>query len=54
MTAVAGPPVWAEPITVQDRDAITRLGSSQGRSENEITPLLDQVSKAGERGLPTE
>jgi hypothetical protein len=54
MTAATGPPVWAEPITVQDRDVITRLGSSQGRSENEITPLLDQVSKAGERGLPTE
>ena len=46
--------VWAEPISVQDRQAITRLGSAQGRSENEITPLLDHVSKAGERGLPTE
>jgi hypothetical protein len=46
--------VWAEPISVQDREAITRLGSAQGRSENEITPLLDHVSKAGERGLPTE
>ncbi len=47
-------PIWAEPLSVQDRDAITRLGSAQGRSENEITPLLDHVSKAGERGLPTE
>lgn len=46
--------VWAEPISVQDREAITRLGSAQGRSANEITPLLDHVSKAGERGLPTE
>ncbi len=54
MAAVAAPQVWAEPITAQDRDAITRLGSSQGRSESEITPLLDHVSKAGERGLPTE
>ena len=46
--------VWAEPLSVQDREAITRLGSAQGRSENEIAPLLDHVSKAGERGLPTE
>ena len=54
MTAVTAPSVWAEPLTAQDRDAITRLGSTQGRSENEIAPLLDHVSKAGERGLPTE
>lgn len=44
----------AEPLSAQDREAITRLGSSQGRSTNEITPLLEQVSKAGERGLPTD
>lgn len=46
--------VWAESLSMQDRDAITRLGSAQGRSVNEITSLLDHVSKAGERGLPTE
>lgn len=46
--------VWAESLSMQDRDAIARLGSAQGRSVNEITPLLDHVSKAGERGLPTE
>lgn len=46
--------VRAEPLSVQDREAITRLGSAQGRLENELTPLLDHVSKAGERGLPTE
>ena len=44
----------AEPLSSQDREAITRLGSSQGRSANEITPLLEQVNKAGERGFPTE
>ena len=54
MLAVTAPSLWAEPLSVQDRDAITRLGSSQGRSESEITPLLEQVNKAGERGLPTE
>lgn len=54
MVALATPSVWAEPLSVQDREAITRLGSAQGRVESEITPLLDHVSKAGERGLPTE
>lgn len=46
--------VWAEFLSMQDRDAITRLGSAQGRLESEIAPLLDHVSKAGERELPTE
>jgi len=54
MVALTTGSVWAEPLSVQDRDAITRLGSSQGRPANEITPLLEQVNKAGERGLPTE
>lgn len=54
MVGVTVSSVWAESLTAQDRDAITRLGSAQGRSENEISPLLDHVSKAGERGLPTE
>jgi hypothetical protein len=54
MVALTTASVWAEPLSFQDREAITRLGSAQGRSENEITPLLDHVSKAGERGLPTE
>ena len=54
MVALTATSVWAEPLSVQDREAITRLGSAQGRSENEITPLLDHVSKAGERGLPTD
>ena len=54
MTALTAAPVWAEPLSVQDREAITRLGSAQGRSTSEIGPLLDQVSKAAERGLPTE
>ncbi len=46
--------VLAEPLSVQEREAITRLGSVQGRAASEINPLLDQVSKAGERGLPTD
>ena len=51
MTATDG---WAEPLSAQDRDAITRLGSAQGRSEEELRPLLEQVTKAAERGLPSE
>ena len=54
MVVLTATSVWAEPLSIQDREAITRLGSAQGRSESEITPLLDHVSKAGERGLPTE
>lgn len=53
MTLVASP-VLSEPLSIQEREAITRLGSVQGRAASEINPLLDQVSKAGERGLPTD
>lgn len=54
MAALMATAAWAEPLSVQDRDAITRLGSALGRAENEIAPLLDHVNKVGERGLPTE
>ena len=47
-------PVLAEPLSGQDREEISRLSSSQGRSPEEINPLLEQVVKAGERGIPTE
>jgi len=46
-------PVMAEPLSGQDREAITRLGSSQGLSVNELDSLLEQVNQAGERGIPT-
>lgn len=54
IVALTTGPAWAEPLSVQDREAITRFGLAQGRSANEIAPLLDQVSKVGERGLPIE
>ncbi|MBH0203488.1 MAG: hypothetical protein HP496_14615 [Nitrospira sp.] len=54
MVALTATSIWAEPLSIQDREVITRLGSAQGHSENEITPLLDHVSKAGEKGIPTE
>ena len=47
-------PAMAEPLSVQDREAINRLGFAQGLSANELDPLLEQVSKAGERGIPTD
>ncbi|MBA5870475.1 MAG: hypothetical protein GDA68_10830 [Nitrospira sp. CR2.1] len=47
-------PVWAESISVQDRDEIARLRSVRGFAAEEIGPLLEQVNKAGERGLPVE
>lgn len=50
---LAAAPVTAEPLSGQDREAITRLGSAQGHSANELDPLLEQVIKAGERGIPT-
>ncbi|MDH5668637.1 MAG: hypothetical protein OEY86_11550 [Nitrospira sp.] len=43
----------AEPLSNQDREAISRLGSTQGHSPDELNPLLEQVSQAGERGIPT-
>ena len=45
--------VMAEPLSSQDREVITRLGSTQGHSPDELNPLLEQVSQAGERGIPT-
>lgn len=47
-------PVWADSISVQDRDEIARLGSARGFAAEEMNPLLEHVNKAGERGIPTE
>ena len=47
-------PVWAESISVQDRDEIARLRSARGFAAEDVSPLLEQVNKAGERGLPTD
>lgn len=47
-------PAQAETLSVQDREEIDRLRASQGRSVEEINQLLEQVSIAGEKGLPTE
>ncbi|MBI4000745.1 MAG: hypothetical protein HY348_03065, partial [Nitrospira defluvii] len=47
-------PVLAESISVQDRDEIARLRSARGFATEEVSSLLEQVNKAGERGIPTE
>jgi hypothetical protein len=47
-------PAMAEPLSVQAREEIHRLGSAQGRSANDIEPLLEQVNRVGEKGFPTE
>lgn len=44
----------AESLSVQDRDEINRLRAAQGHSADDIKPLLEQVNKVGDRGLPVE
>jgi hypothetical protein len=47
-------PAVAEPLSTQDREAINRLSTVRGYSAEEVNQLIEQVSRAGERGLPTE
>ena len=47
-------PAWADSISIQDRDEIARLRSARGFAAEEMSPLLEQVNMAGERGLPVE
>ncbi|MBK9306231.1 MAG: hypothetical protein IPM58_03890 [Nitrospira sp.] len=47
-------PVQAESLSNQDRAEINRLRAAQGHSSDDITALLEQVNKAGDRGLPVE
>lgn len=47
-------PAAAESLSPQDRDEINRLRAAQGHSQEDIAPLLDQVNKAGEKGLPVD
>ncbi len=47
-------PAWADSISIQDRDEIARLRSARGFAAEEVSSLLEQVNKAGERGLPTD
>ncbi|MEK7869829.1 MAG: hypothetical protein AAB271_05800 [Nitrospirota bacterium] len=47
-------PVLADSLSTQDREEINRLRSVQGHSAEEVNALLEQVTKAGEKGIPTE
>jgi len=47
-------PAMAEPLSPQDREAINRLSMARGHSVEGVNQLIEQVSRAGERGLPTE
>ena len=47
-------PAMAESLSIQDREEINRLRTAQGHSAEEVNQLLEQVNRAGERGLPTE
>jgi len=47
-------PVQADSLSTQDREEINRLRSVQGHSAEDVNGLLEQVIKAGEKGLPTE
>jgi len=47
-------PALADSLSTQDREEINRLRSAQGHSAEEVNALLEQVTKAGEKGLPTE
>jgi hypothetical protein len=45
---------FAQSLSIQDRDEINRLRSAQGYSAEEVNPLIEQVTKAAEKGLPGE
>jgi hypothetical protein len=43
---------FAQSVLPQDLDDIARLSAAQGRSAEEVKPLVELATKAGERGLP--
>lgn len=44
----------AESLSIQDRDEINRLRSAQGYGAEEVDPLIEQVTKAADKGIPAE
>jgi hypothetical protein len=44
----------AEPLSLQDREEIVRLSAAKGYSGSDINALVDEVNRAGERGVPPE
>jgi len=51
---VTAAPALAESLSNQDRAEIDRLRAAQGHSAEAVNPLLEQVTKAGEKGIPIE
>lgn len=49
-----GQPVYSESISPQDWEEIARLSAAKGLSADDIGVLIEQVNKAGERGVPPE
>ena len=47
-------PVFADSLSVQDREEIHRLRSAQGYGVEEVNQLIEHVNKAGEKGIPSE
>lgn len=47
-------PVFAESLSNQDRAEIDRLRAVQGHAVEAVNPLLEQVTRAGEKGFPIE
>lgn len=45
---------FAESLSIQDREEINRLRSAQGYSAEEVNPLIEQVTKAADKGIPAE
>lgn len=46
--------VFAETLTPQDRDDIVRLRVARGGAAQDVAGLLDQATRAADRGLPAE
>jgi hypothetical protein len=54
VTGLYAGPAWADSLSVQDRDEINRLRAAQGHSAEAIEPLIEQINRAGEKGVPPE
>lgn len=49
-----GGPLWAQSIAPQDRAEIVRLRVARGGDADDVSVLIEQANKAGERGLPQD
>ncbi len=47
-------PALAESLSPQDREEIGRLRSMRGFATEEVNQLIEQVTRAGEKGIPAE